>query len=376
MSRKAKASTEHMSTVEPEVLSVVPAQPAAPYHPHPLLILSKAIDAGADVEKIQKLMDLAERWEKNEAKKAFDAALAAFKENPPDIIKNKAVDYPTKAGGTVKYRHATLDNVTTRIGKALAKHGLSATWSTEQVNGLIRVTCKLRHRLGHEEPTTLEGPPDDSGFKSPVQQIASTVSFLERYTLLAACGMATRDDTDGISFADLEDSVNSIRSAATMDELQERFNAAYKRAFTSHSKEGMAICIEAKDQRKKELAGGVPGSQVAPDTPEAKAKALARLQEFEALATAKGMNQANRHMFLAEHQSLDAAMEALKKLPAGPEATVPVTSAASADVETAPASSEARPAKKGQAKKSKEVRQGTPTDSTGAPAPKEPEWGF
>jgi len=65
-------------------------------------------------------------------------------------------------------------------------------------------------------------------------------------------------------------------------------------------------------------------------------------------------------------------------LPAGPEATVPVASAAvNADVETAPASSEARPAKKGQAKKSKEgSAAGTPTDSTGAPAPKEPEWGF
>ena len=64
-----------MSTEQPgvEVTAIVPTK----QEPTPMSILAKAVEMGADVDKLTKLMDLQERWERNEAKKAFDAALAA-----------------------------------------------------------------------------------------------------------------------------------------------------------------------------------------------------------------------------------------------------------------------------------------------------------
>jgi hypothetical protein len=41
------------------------------------------------------------------------------------------------------------------------------------------------------------GPPDTGGAKSPIQARASTVSYLQRYTLKAICGVSEQgDDTD------------------------------------------------------------------------------------------------------------------------------------------------------------------------------------
>src|SRR6266550_72454 len=65
---------------------------------------------GGTVEEISKWMDLAERQDKNEARKAFVSAMNAFKANPPTITKNKQVSFGTGDRATT-YSHATLDHV-------------------------------------------------------------------------------------------------------------------------------------------------------------------------------------------------------------------------------------------------------------------------
>ena len=159
----------------------------------PLANAAELVKVGGnmDVGKLKELLDLQERWEANEAKKAFVVAMAAFKENPPEILKDKTVSY-----GQTSYRHATLYNVTSKINSALSLHGLTASWRTAQDNGSIKVTCKITHVLGHSEETSLSAPPDDSGKKNVIQQMASTVTYLERYTLFALTGLAGKDQDD------------------------------------------------------------------------------------------------------------------------------------------------------------------------------------
>jgi len=66
----------------------------------------------------------------------------------------------------------------------------------------VTVTCILSHELGHsEDGNSLTAPPDCSGNKNGVQGIASTSTFLERYTLKASLGLATTDD-DGRAAGD------------------------------------------------------------------------------------------------------------------------------------------------------------------------------
>jgi hypothetical protein len=158
-------------------------------------VISLAIEQKADLATIEKFMDLRDRWEKNEARKAYYVAMAAFKANPPEIEKDKHVKYTTQKGVT-EYDHASLGNVTQRISSALGSQGLSAAWKTAQNAQKITVTCRISHSLGYGEETSLEASHDDSGGKNAIQSLGSTITYLERYTLLALTGLATLDQDD------------------------------------------------------------------------------------------------------------------------------------------------------------------------------------
>lgn len=176
-----------------EVITVDEQKPVAVAQ-NPLAMVADAVQRGTDPATIKALMDLAERYEANEARKAFVAALTAFKNDPPEIFKTKNVAF---GGGKAAYKHATLSDVSSIIGAALAKVGISHRWETEQLDGgQIRVTCTLTHTLGHSERTPLQASPDASGSKNSIQAVGSTVTYLQRYTLLSATGMAVSDGTD------------------------------------------------------------------------------------------------------------------------------------------------------------------------------------
>ena len=154
-----------------------------------------AADGNMDVAKLKELLDVQERWEAIQAKKAYVQAMSDFKANPPEILKDKNVKYQTSKGIT-DYKHATLHNVATKINSELSKHGLTASWVTSQDNGSVKVTCKITHIMGHSEETCLSAPPDATGSKNVIQAIGSTVTYLQRYTLLALTGLATCDQDD------------------------------------------------------------------------------------------------------------------------------------------------------------------------------------
>lgn len=166
-------------------------------------IIKMAIAQGSDLDELEKLLTLKERYEANEAKKSYHKAMSEFKANPPKITKDKQVSFPTSKGQT-QYKHATLANVTQKVNETLAMYGLSVSWLTTQ-NGAISVTCKITHIQGHSEETTLTAKADDSGSKNAIQAMGSTITYLERYTLLALAGLATHDqDDDGNAREEVE----------------------------------------------------------------------------------------------------------------------------------------------------------------------------
>ncbi len=164
---------------------------------NPQELISLALEKGADPEVLKKLMDLQERWELNQAKKAFVKAMAAFKQEAPAVLKKKdSVDFTTAKGRTA-YNYANLGSIVQEITAIMGKHDLSVTWETAQNAANVTVTCHITHAAGYRESTALTGPADDSGNKNRIQAIGSTVTYLQRYTLLAALGLATGEDDDG-----------------------------------------------------------------------------------------------------------------------------------------------------------------------------------
>lgn len=157
-----------------------------------------------DVDKLEKLLAVKERWDANEARKSFTAAMAQFKANPPEIIKDKHVKFNTSKGVT-EYDHATLGAVCAAIVKGLSQHGISHRWDVAQNDARIKVTCILTHEQGHSESVSLNAAADDSGGKNSIQAIGSAVTYLQRYTLFAATGLAAEDsDDDGKGTQEIE----------------------------------------------------------------------------------------------------------------------------------------------------------------------------
>jgi hypothetical protein len=229
----------------PAELQVVPKEESIT----PSGLLQMAVAQNADIDKLTKLLELQERWEANEARKAFNAAMARFKTNPPPITKNKVVSFG-KGENATKYSHATLDNVTSTITAALSAVGISHKWRVSQAEQ-IAVTCVLTHEFGHSEETTLRAGADTSGSKNSIQAIGSTVTYLERYTLLAAVGMAAADDDDGKGAAPAP--IDKLAEAIVLERLEwignSRDLAELTRVYTHAAK--MAQDVGDKDAEMK-----------------------------------------------------------------------------------------------------------------------------
>jgi len=188
--------------VENEITKVEPDQtqlaiPAdAPLMTRLAMMMERGIKI--DVDQMAKMQEIAERFEANEARKAFHVAMAKFKEDPPKIFKNKTVTYGTGDNKT-SYKHITLAKLATILDEAFSKCDLSFTWKTEDLEkGLIKVTCILTHMLGHSESSCMTSLADGSGSKNPIQAKGSAITYLQRYTLKSVAGVAEEgDDDDG-----------------------------------------------------------------------------------------------------------------------------------------------------------------------------------
>jgi hypothetical protein len=152
-------------------------------------MINRAIAQGAGIEVLEKLMALQERWQSNGARMAFDAAVSETKKYIPVIAKN--------ATGHNQKRYANFAAIAKAVDPILGAHGLSYRFRTSQDDKLISVTCILSHKDGHSEETTLVGPADSSGNKNAIQSIGSTLTYLQRYSLVQMLGLAAAEDDDG-----------------------------------------------------------------------------------------------------------------------------------------------------------------------------------
>jgi hypothetical protein len=178
-------------------VQVIKHEPPAQTALTPMDMLNQAVSQGANIDVLEKLMALQERWEKNQARKAFEEAMASAKAEIPVIIKNREVDFTSQKGRT-HYWYEDLSAVANAVTPILARHGLSYRFRTSSPpNEPITVTCIISHRLGHCEENTLCGPRDDTGNKNNIQQVGSTLTYLQRMTLKAALGLSAAKDDDG-----------------------------------------------------------------------------------------------------------------------------------------------------------------------------------
>lgn len=154
----------------------------------PMGMIGRALEMGLSADILKQMMDLRDREDAKQARRAFDAAIAKAKAEIKPIYRN--------ATGHNNKSYSDFSAIADAVDGILSSNGLHYRFKTAQTDR-INVTCILAHEEGHSEETTLSGPPDATGSKNAIQAIGSTLSYLQRYSLVAALGLASARDDDG-----------------------------------------------------------------------------------------------------------------------------------------------------------------------------------
>lgn len=226
-----------------------------------LTVIDRAIlDPSTNADQLAKLLEVKLRYEADEARKAFNFAYEQFKKNLPEIFKTKKVSFPTSGGKETSYSHAELDKITPIITEALLNCGIVHSWETGDISGRTSVTCILSgHNHDRGKTATLSGPPDTSGGKNNVQAIGSTTYYLQRYTLLAVCGIAPKgmdDDgkTEGLPESTITDYCIQMQDSSDFADLKKVFGECWDKAKKAKDSSGQERFRKVYEERKKELA--------------------------------------------------------------------------------------------------------------------------
>jgi hypothetical protein len=211
------------------------ASPQQQPEQRPLTVIEHAMRSGATADQLERLLELQvradnhalelmrekRRMDKEDkeaaAKHAMDAALTKFRGFNVIVPKTKEVNMVSRNGGQgPTFKQSEFDVVCSMLSPALSECGLSfrhdmrfdvRDWKADGSNPAIPagtaitipwvyVTCFLTHSDGHEIRLDLDGPPDTSGSKNPLQEMQSTASYLKRQSLLAITGTATGGEDD------------------------------------------------------------------------------------------------------------------------------------------------------------------------------------
>src|SRR5690625_34802 len=188
-----------------------PAAPALSTESQAVLAMIERVclNPDADMDKLEKMLEMQERMLDRNAKQAFTAAIAAMQEDMPEVVERG------KAHNT---KYATFEDINAAVRPVLMKHGFAITFRGSQDASTIRVTAVLSHREGHSEETSIQMPADTSGSKNAVQAVGSSISYGKRYTMSALLNIATRGEDDDANGAVAVKKVSAFQ-AATIRQL-------------------------------------------------------------------------------------------------------------------------------------------------------------
>jgi hypothetical protein len=178
-----------------------------------LTVVEYALQSGAPVAEVARLAELKIQMDQHEAvmrklnddrdrelriearAAAYAKAMAAFKAEAVRVVRSKE----RTAGPLKGSKYADLQAVVDAVTEAMSRHGLTATYRTlEDSRDWIRIACRVQHVDGHFEEVPFGGPIDEGAGRNSMQARKSSVTYLERFTLLMALGLAESDaDDDG-----------------------------------------------------------------------------------------------------------------------------------------------------------------------------------
>jgi hypothetical protein len=169
-----------------------------------LLVMIERLATRSDlnIDVFERLLNARRFEEDRAAERAFNLAMSIAKGELQPVLKTRDVDYPSKkeGGGRTKYKYESFADVAKVVDPVFAAHGLAYRFAVEQGGDLVKVTCIVSHSDGYSDRVRLESKVDPgSTGMSWVQALGTVLTYLQRYSLRAAIGLAAGVDDDGRS---------------------------------------------------------------------------------------------------------------------------------------------------------------------------------
>lgn len=194
-------------------------------------LIQTAIERGADVETMERLLTMRRELKQEAAREAYFDALAAFQADCPSINKTKTV---RNRDGSARYSYAPLESVVAEVRGLLRAHGFSYRFETQPEESTIRVACVVQHRGGHTERSEVVIPKFTGQGTNAAQDAGAGITYGRRYSFLDAFGIVTADeDTDAAGIVDAEPitEAQALDLQALMEEVRadrDKFLRYYK----------------------------------------------------------------------------------------------------------------------------------------------------
>jgi hypothetical protein len=165
-----------------------------------VMIERLATNPQLNIEVFDRLLTARRQEEDRAAERAFNLAMSLAKGELQPVLKTRDVDYPSRkeGGARTKYKYESFADVAKVVDPVFAAHGLAYRFAVEQGGDLAKVTCIISHSEGYSDRVRLESKVDPgSTGMSWVQALGTVLTYLQRYSLRAAIGLAAGVDDDG-----------------------------------------------------------------------------------------------------------------------------------------------------------------------------------
>jgi hypothetical protein len=232
-------------------------------------LLHAAVQKGADVEQLERLMALRQQIRAEQAKQAYDAAMARFQSLCPVIEKTKHVRF-----GNTDYSYAPLDKIIVSVRDLLAECGLSYAIDVDTDDAQITVTCTAKHIGGHSETSSMKVPLQDGKGMSEPQKYASAQTFAKRYAFCNAFGIMTGDeDDDNVSMRE-----DGARYSTPEERREQRATVTRSPREPGETPPAAKELAAERAQRAKDAANAAGQSYTQPRFPSGEAQVIGPLE--------------------------------------------------------------------------------------------------
>jgi hypothetical protein len=161
-------------------------------------MILKGIEKGLDIDQLQKLMDLQDRWEKKNAEKAYNDAMSAVQK---EIGAVKALKHNKQTGS----KYAGIVDIDKAIRPHYTANGIAISFDTSDSPHAehVRVLAHVTHRDGHKETRHIDIPADGKGAKggdvmTKTHAVMSATTYGQRALLKMIFNIASGEfDDDG-----------------------------------------------------------------------------------------------------------------------------------------------------------------------------------